>query len=358
MPASLANPMRILITGGAGFIGSNLALHLRVSFPDAEVVCMDNLYRRGSELNVARLKAAGAVFKHGDIRIPADFPHGSFDFLIECSAEPSVLAGQGGSPDYLFQTNVTGAYHCLEFSRKSGARLIFLSTSRVYPIATLENHPWSESETRFVWKDDGTPGITSRGVSEDVSMSGARSLYGFTKLAAEQMIEEYRATYGLKAVVNRCGVIAGPWQFGKVDQGVIALWVMAHVFGRPLSYIGYGGSGKQVRDVLHVQDLCELIELQVREFDSWEGWLGNVAGGLENSVSLIELTRLCEDITGARIGMTSVAQTRPSDLRLFIADCTKLFSRTRWKPRLCVRKIVEETHTWVCSRTDELQRLG
>ena len=350
--------MRILITGGAGFIGSNLALHLCVNFPDAEVVCMDNLYRRGSELNVARLKAAGAVFKHGDIRIPADFPDGSFDFLIECSAEPSVLAGQGGSPDYLFQTNVTGAYHCLEFARKSGARLIFLSTSRVYPIATLENHPWSETDTRFVWKDEGTPRITSRGVSEEVSMAGARSLYGFTKLAAEQMIEEYRATYGLKAVVNRCGVIAGPWQFGKVDQGVIALWVMAHAFGRPLSYIGYGGSGKQVRDVLHVQDLCDLIEIQLREFDSWEGWLGNVAGGLENSASLLELTRLCEEATGARVAIRAVAETRPSDLRLFVADCAKLHARASWRPRRNVHGLVEDTYQWICSHREELQRLG
>lgn len=350
--------MRILITGGAGFIGSNLALHLRGVLPEAEVVCMDNLYRRGSELNVARLKAVGAIFKHGDIRIQADFPGGGFDYLIECSAEPSVLAGQGGSPDYLFQTNVTGAYHCLEFARKSGARLIFLSTSRVYPIATLENHPWSESKTRFVWKDDGTPGITSRGVSEDVSMSGARSLYGFTKLAAEQMIEEYRATYGLKAVVNRCGVIAGPWQFGKVDQGVIALWVMAHVWGRPLSYIGYGGSGKQVRDVLHVQDLCDLIALQIREFDSWEGWVGNVAGGLENSASLLELTRFCEEATGARIAMSALAETRPSDLRLFVADCTKLHARTSWRPQRNVKCLVQDTHEWIRAHRDALQRLG
>lgn len=350
--------MRILITGGAGFIGSNLALHLRGSFPDAEVVCMDNLYRRGSELNVARLKAAGAVFKHGDIRIPADFPDGSFDFVIECSAEPSVLAGQGGSPDYLFQTNVTGAYHCLEFARKSGARLIFLSTSRVYPIATLENHPWSETDTRFVWKDEGTPGITSRGVSEEVSMAGARSLYGFTKLAAEQMIEEYRATYGLKAVVNRCGGIAGPWQFGKVDQGVIALWVMAHAFGRPLSYIGYGGSGKQVRDVLHVQDLCDLIEIQLREFDSWEGWLGNLAGGLENSASLLELTRLCEEATGVRVAMSAVAETRPSDLRLFVADCTKLQARTSWRPSRTLAQVVSDLTAWARQHREVLLGLS
>ena len=237
---------------------------------------MDNLYRRGSELNPPRLEKAGVQFHRGDVRDANSFPSGPFDFVIECSAEPSVLAGQVGSPDYSFQTNLVGAYHCLEKARAWSSNFIFLSTSRVYPIARLEAHPWHEEETRFVWEDHGTNGITSRGVTEQVDMSGARSLYGFTKFAAEQLIEEYRAAYALKAAINRCGVVAGPWQFGKVDQGIASLWVMAHHFGRPLSYIGYGGTGKQVRDFLHVEDLCDLIVEQINQFDRWEGWLGNV----------------------------------------------------------------------------------
>ncbi|HRH96706.1 MAG TPA: NAD-dependent epimerase/dehydratase family protein [Prosthecobacter sp.] len=350
--------MRILITGGAGFIGSNLALHLRMTFPGAEIVCMDNLHRQGSELNVPRLQVAGVVFHRGDVRRMEDFPAGAFDFLVECSAEPSVLAGLDGDPDYLFHTNVNGAYHCLEVARKRGARLIFLSTSRVYPIATLENHPWEEHDTRFVWRDEGTSGISARGVSEGISMSGARSLYGFTKLAAEQMIEEYRAAYGLQAVVNRCGVIAGPWQFGKVDQGVVALWVMAHVFGRPLSYIGYGGSGKQVRDVLHVADLCDLITEQMQNFETWDGWLGNVSGGLENRVSLCELTQMCREESGAEIVIGSVAETRPADLRVFIADCSRLLEKTSWRPRRKVGDIVRDTCAWAQDQREDLIRLG
>lgn len=350
--------MRILITGGAGFIGSNLALHARAEFAGAEIVCMDSLHRKGSELNVPRLQEAGVVFQRGDVRCVEDFPAGEFDFLIECSAEPSVLAGLGGGMDHLFHTNVTGAYHCLEVARKRGTRLIFLSTSRVYPIATLENHPWEEQDTRFVWSSDGTPGISSRGVSECVSMSGARSLYGFTKLAAEQMIDEYRAAFGLKAVVNRCGVVAGPWQFGKVDQGVVALWVMAHVFGKKLAYIGYGGTGKQVRDVLHVTDLCELITEQMRDFDEWEGWVGNVAGGLDNSVSLRELTALCREETEAAVEIGSVPATRPADLRVFIADCARLFEKTSWRPRRGVREIVRDTSEWVRRNKEALAGLG
>lgn len=347
----------ILITGGAGFIGSNLASHLHSIYPHATIVCMDNLYRRGSELNVARLQEMGIKFHHGDIRYPDQFPERGFDLLIECSAEPSVLAGQDGSPDYLFQTNLTGAYHCLEKARLWHSRVIFLSTSRVYPVKPLESHPWVEDVTRFRWLDEGTTGITSAGVSETLNLQGARSLYGFTKLAAEQLIEEYRASFGLRAVINRCGVVAGPWQFGKVDQGVVALWVMAHVFGKSLSYIGYGGTGKQVRDVLHVQDLCELIAIQISEFDEWEGWVGNVSGGLTGSMSLQELTGLCQQFTGKVISINSSLEQRPFDLRIFIGDCNSLFKRTTWRPRRSPSDIVSDVRSWAQLNKNQLLKL-
>jgi len=349
--------MRILITGGAGFIGSNLALALRKAMPEAAIVGMDNLYRRGSELNVTRLETAGVRFHRGDVRDPASFPAEPFDLMVECSAEPSVLAGGDGSPDYVFQTNVDGAYHCLEACRRHGAGMIFLSTSRVYPIAPIESYPWEEQETRFAWRDGGSPGISSRGVSEAARLEGARSLYGTTKLAAELLIEEYRASYGLRAAVNRCGVVAGPWQFGKVDQGVVALWVLAHHFLRPLSYIGYGGKGKQVRDVLHVSDLCDFLIRQICQFDTWDGWLGNVAGGVENSASLLELTSLCQEVTGNSVPVTSIPETRPNDLRIFIADCAKLHRRTDWRPRRTVRDVVADTHAWVREHENALKTL-
>jgi CDP-paratose 2-epimerase len=349
--------MRILITGGAGFVGSNLAITLHRELTAAEIVCMDNLYRRGSELNQPRLQRAGVQFHLGDVRDGKSFPSGRFDFLIECSAEPSVLAGTEDSPDYLFQTNLVGAYNCLEKARIWGSKFLFLSTSRVYPIAPLEAHPWQEEATRFVWEDKGTPGISSRGVTEAVDMRGPRSLYGCTKLAAEYLIEEYRAGCGLKAVVNRCGVIAGPWQFGKVDQGVAALWVMAHHFGRPLSYIGYGGKGKQVRDFLHIDDLCDLVVEQTQNFDLWDGWVGNVSGGWGNTASLCELTALCEEVTGKKIPIASVPANRRNDLRFFAADCARLFARTAWRPKQGVRRIVQDIDSWVLENASDLEKI-
>jgi CDP-paratose 2-epimerase len=355
--AEMSAPESILVTGGAGFVGSSLALHLKNCWPRVRIVCMDNLYRRGSELNVPRLQEAGIEFVKGDIRTTAEFPTGPFEFILECSAEPSVLAGYGGSPDYLVETNLMGAYRCLEQARQWKARMIFLSTSRIYPISVLEQHPWTEEPLRFAWQDVPGAAISSRGVTEKCPLDASRSLYGWTKFAAESLIEEYRAGFGLQAAVNRCGVIAGPWQMGKVDQGVVALWVLRHYFGKPLKYIGYGGVGKQVRDMLHVADLCELIEKQISDFEKWDGWLGNVGGGLEISASLQELTALCQKIAGRKVAITAETENRQADLRIFLADSSKLFSRTNWQPKRGVEKIVADVFEWVRANEKDLKAL-
>jgi CDP-paratose 2-epimerase len=350
-------PESILITGGAGFVGSSLALHLKQRFASTRVVCMDNLYRRGSELNLPRLQAAGIEFVKGDIRQAAEFPAGPFELIIECSAEPSVLAGYGGSPDYLIETNLMGTYRCLEQARQWNSKTLFLSTSRVYPIAVLEQHPWIEQPTRFAWQDVPGAAISSRGVNEQCAMNAARSLYGWTKFASESLIEEYRSGFGLRAVTNRCSVLAGPWQMGKVDQGVVALWVFRHYFGKPLKYIGYGGAGKQVRDMLHVADLCDLVTEQIQHFDRWEGWLGNVGGGLEISASLLELTGICQKVIGRQVPVGVETENRPADLRIFLADSSKLFARTDWRPRRGVEQIVADVFEWVRAHEKEVQPL-
>ena len=354
---SAAFPESILVTGGAGFVGSSLALHLKAAHPRTRIVCMDNLYRRGSELNLPRFQAAGVEFVKGDIRQANEFPKGPFEFILECSAEPSVLAGYDGSPDYLMETNFMGTYRCLEFARQWQSKFLFLSTSRVYPIAALENHPWTEQDTRFAWRDVPGAAVSSHGVSEACPMAGARSLYGLTKFASEGLIEEYRSGFGLRAAINRCSVLTGPWQMGKVDQGVVALWVFRHYFGKPLKYIGYGGTGKQVRDALHVADLCELVEDQISHFDPWDGWLGNVGGGRDISVSLQELTAFCREIIGREVAVSAEPENRQADLRIFLADCARLFSRTPWRPRRGVRQIVADIFEWVRANEQELRPL-
>jgi CDP-paratose 2-epimerase len=349
--------VRVLVTGGAGFVGANVCIGLAERHPDWELIAFDNLHRRGSELNLPRLRKAGIRFVHGDVRDQeALFAVEDVDAVIEASAEPSVLAGLNGGIEYLAGTNFQGALNCLELCRHRGAQLVFLSTSRVYPVAALRSLNLTEGTTRFELTDaQPFPGASAAGIAESFPLDGARTFYGATKLAAEVLIAEYVEAFGVRAAVDRCGVIAGPWQMGKVDQGVLTYWMLAHHFDRPLGYIGFGGNGKQVRDVLHVDDLVELIDEQLREPERWSGTVFNVGGGREFSLSLLELTDLCRTITSKRVVVTPTTQERPGDVPLYISDCAALFAYTAWRPHKGPLSILEDTATWIAANEAALR---
>jgi CDP-paratose 2-epimerase len=342
------NHQTVLVTGGAGFVGSNLAIKYEQRHPGSRVIVLDNLKRRGSELNIPRLRRSGIEFIHGDIRNREDLPQIGIDLILECSAEPSVLAGYDNSPSYLLNTNLVGTLNCLELARSQRADFIFLSTSRVYPIHALNNLRYDEAETRFVLADEQPcSGASALGVAEGFPLQGARSLYGATKLASELFVEEYATAFGLKTVIDRCGVITGPWQMGKVDQGVFALWMARHYFKGELSYIGYGGTGKQVRDFLHIDDLFELIDLQVRDLDRFRGQTFNVGGGLEQSLSLSEATTICEQITGYRITIHRQPETRVADVPLYISDHRKITDLCGWRPERGAKQTLVDIYEWI-----------
>jgi CDP-paratose 2-epimerase len=350
--------MRLLVSGGAGFVGASVIVGLAERHANWELVALDNLHRRGTELNLPRLADAGAAFVHGDVRVIEDLLSlGEFDALVECSAEPSVLAGFDGSPDYVVKTNLLGAYNCLEAARRHGAYVVFLSTSRIYPVAGLRALALNETEKRLeLCPRQPLPGVSPAGISERFPLNGARTLYGSTKLATELLIEEYRVAYGLRAVIDRCGVIAGPWQMGKVDQGVFTHWVLAHHFRWPLQYIGFGGHGKQVRDLLHVDDLVDLLDEQLTDPREWDGVTVNVGGGRDCSLSLLETTELCVEITGNRAEITAVAETRQGDVPLYISDCSALARLTPWRPRRGSRQVLADIHAWICANERTLKR--
>ncbi|HAX76301.1 MAG TPA: 3-beta hydroxysteroid dehydrogenase, partial [Cyanobacteria bacterium UBA11372] len=267
--------------------------------------------------------------------------------ILECSAEPSVLAGYN-SPGYVLQTNLVGTVNCLELARQTQAYFIFLSTSRVYPIAHLSALKFNETETRFQLLDEQSlPGVSSQGISEEFPLDGSRSLYGATKLASELLIAEYADAYGMKTLINRCGVLTGPWQMGKVDQGVFALWMAFHYFQKSLKYIGYGGTGKQVRDFLHIADLLELIDIQIQRFEELKGKTFNVGGGVQNTLSLYETTQLCQKITGYQIPITPVYETRAGDVPIFITDSRKITQTTGWKPKINAENTLNEIYEWI-----------
>ena len=349
----------ILITGGAGFVGSNLGQYWKRDFPEDRVIALDNLKRRGSELILPRLKKSGIEFVHGDIRNREDIESlGKTDLILECSAEPSVQAGYHGDPRYLINTNLSGTLNCLEFARERGAQFVFLSTSRVYPIHAIRQLPLEESGERFSIPS-GKKGVgwSEHGIAENFPLEGVRSLYGATKLSSELFLQEYASMYGLETIVNRCGVLTGPWQMGKVDQGFITLWASQFLYGGHLTYIGFGGGGRQVRDILHVSDLYELLKIQIGNMPKYSGKTYNVGGGVGNSISIRELSRLCSSLIRKSLEIDSVPDTHPADIPYYVSDNSLITSETGWSPGKSVQNILEEVFLWLKDYRPQLEDL-
>jgi CDP-paratose 2-epimerase len=345
---------KVLITGGAGFIGSTLAIELARTCSTAHVIAFDNLQRAGSELNVAKLRAAGVEFCHGDVRVFTDlepFEH-ELGLIVDCAANPSVLAGYSTPPSQVIGSNLVGTLNVLELARRSSADVVFLSTSRVYPIAALNRIATDEGTTRFVIAAAQTEiGVTPAGIDERFTLDGVRSLYGATKLASELLLQEYAAMYGLRFVINRLGVVSGRGQMGRVEQGVFSLWMARHYFGGDLTYRGWGGTGKQVRDLMHVQDVWHLVRTQLGRWDRVNGGIYNVGGGPENSVSLCEATDLCREIVGRTIPVHGDAATHTSDVRVYCSDVSRIAADTGWQPSWDPRAIFSDLFAWF--REDE-----
>jgi len=350
--------MRYLVTGGCGFVGSRMCLGIRAADPSAEIVAFDNLRRRGSEINVVDLGAAGVTVAHGDIRIPADLDdlEGTFDVVLDAAAEPSVHAGTTGSPRYVIDTNLGGTVNLLEFARRRAKTFVLLSTSRVYAIDALRGIDTVEGETRFeVTPAQSLSGVGPEGITEAFPTDGARSYYGASKLASEMLAQEYAAASGLEVIINRCGVLAGAGQFGKVDQGVIALWVASHIYERPLKYIGFGGTGKQVRDLMHPDDLLALVLRQIEMAPAISGRVFNVGGGLPISVSLLELTALCRERTGNKVAITPVPETAAVDVPVYLTNTAYVREATGWSPSHDASAIIDDIATWIEGDVERLR---
>ena len=178
-------------------------------------------------------------------------------------------------------------------------------------------------------------------------MIGTKSIYGFTKLSSEMLIEEFSYLYKIKYIINRCGVISGPLQFGKQDQGFVSLWVWKHLNNLKLNYIGYGGYGNQLRDVLHIDDLCRLINLQIKKLSKNNNLTFTVGGSNYSQVSLKELTKICQKITKNKIKIGKIAKTSNYDIPYYITDNSKVSRIYGWQIKKNIHQIVEDIYTWL-----------
>jgi len=331
--------MKILITGGCGFVGSNIAIYLKKKLKIARITSIDNLTRKGSAINKNRLKNHN--IKNYKVNIE-DFKKlnllPKFDIIIDCCAEPAIEASKK-DPDRVFNTNLIGTYNVLKKSIKDKSNLIFLSSSRVYSIRNLRKLIGNINIKK--------PLKILKKINEKFETNESSSLYGFTKLASEKLIKEFFFNTNLKYIINRFGVIAGPWQFGKQDQGFVPLWIAKHLFKKRLSYIGFGGYGHQIRDIIHIEDVCEIIFLQIKKLNKINNITFNIGGGINNSISLKDLTKKCENLTNNKIDIKKNSSTSEYDIPYYVTDNSKIKKFYNWKPKKKLDAIVQDIYKWL-----------
>ena len=336
--------MKVLITGICGFAGCKISIELLNQVKNLQVIGIDNLSRKGSQQNIPILSRHGIKLVCGDIRSQSDIDALSpVDWVIDCAANPSVLAGLDGqvSSRQVTEHNLLGTINLLEYCKMHKAGLILLSTSRVYSALELAKISVQESNERYEIDQSNVAGLSSFGISEIFPTSAPISLYGATKLASEQLILEYGNAFDFPIWINRCGVLAGAGQFGKADQGIFSYWVHSFKEKKPLKYIGFGGTGYQVRDALHPKDLVPLLSRQLME-PSWNApRIINVGGGTENSMSLKQLSGWCEMRFGHNEVISS-SESRPMDAPWIIMDSTVAQKAWNWSVKRKLEQILDE----------------
>ncbi len=336
--------MKILITGGCGFVGSNIAIFLKKRLKNANVRTLDNLFRKGSRANKLRLQRFGIKNYNYDIKnYKKIISLSKFDLIIDCCAEPAIEASHR-EPDRVFNTNLIGTFNILKKCIKDKANIIFLSSSRVYSISVLK---------KIIKKQNIDKPIKSKiKIDETFDTSSPCSLYGFTKLCSEKLIQEFSFVSNIKYIINRFGVIAGPWQFGKQDQGFVSMWIAKHIFRNKLSYIGFGGHGNQIRDIIHIDDVCQIILIQIKQLKNRYNHIFNIGGGIKNSISLRDLTSKCIKLTGNKLSIKKIKTTSKFDIPYFVTDNSKVTKIYKWKPIKNIQNILDDIHYWLLNNRE------
>jgi len=337
--------MNVCITGGAGFIGSNAAAYYLKR--GASVTIFDNLSRKGADKNLSWLKTLGGKLDVivGDIRSVEDLDKAkaSFtfaDLILHLAAQVAVTTSVT-NPREDFDINALGTFNILETMRLSGskAKFIYSSTNKVY--GGMEDVTVIEKKTRYAYKD------LPFGVSEDRVLD-FHSPYGCSKGSADQYVHDYGRIYGMDTVVMRQSCIYGPRQFGVEDQGWVAWFIIALTTGIPLSIYG---DGKQVRDLLYVDDLIAAYDMAFIAGEKTRGGIYNIGGGSKNVMSVwYEFGPMLEKLFGRKISPT-FHDWRPGDQKVFVADIRKAKKEFGWEPTISVVDGVTRLHQWITTNS-------
>ncbi|MEM3370393.1 MAG: GDP-mannose 4,6-dehydratase [Candidatus Woesearchaeota archaeon] len=338
------NGPRILITGGAGFIGSNTAEYFINKGYDVTV--LDNLSRKGSKNNLLILKKDYPMirFVKADIRTDIKLLEKetrNTDYVIHLAAQ-TAMTSSIIDPRYDFESNALGTFNVLEAARKSKKtpKLIFSSTNKVY--GQMEDVKVTETQSRYVYKN-----ITAIDEHRPIDF---HSPYGCSKGCADQYVRDYYRIYGLPTVVFRQSCIYGPRQFGIEDQGWVAWFAIAASLNLPLTLYG---DGKQVRDVLFVKDLVRAYELALKSKKT-AGQIYNIGGGPKNTLSLLELISILEKLLSKKISY-KFGPWRAGDQKVYISDIRKAEKHFSWKPSTSPQKGVKIMLAWIKQNISTIQ---
>ena len=331
--------MKILITGGAGFIGVNCAYYYAKK--GHKVVIFDNLSRAGSSKNLEWVQNECEIeFFKGDLRKFVDLVDvfsnkGKFDLILHLAAQVAVTTSVTDPYDD-FEINAVGTFNLLETTRRysPNAVLIYASTNKVY--GEMEDLNIIKNNGRYMYRD------LSEGVNETRNLD-FHSPYGCSKGAADQYCRDYFRIYGLKTIVLRQSCIYGYRQFGIEDQGWVAWFCIASALGKPITIYG---DGKQIRDVLFIDDLIKAFELAYKSRNKAVGQIYNIGGGPENTLSLLELLRFLEKQKGKKIPI-KYDEWRPGDQKVFIGNITKAKRELGWEPTVNPVDGVKKLYSWV-----------
>lgn len=323
----------IIVTGGCGFIGSNICEFLKKK--KFNVISVDNLSKNYSKINQKRLSKLKIrnyrlnIYKKNflNLRFKAKF-------IIDCCADPSVESSRANRVANI-NNNLITTLNVLEKAKRDKSKVIFLSTSRVYPV--------QDSYKKFIKSKK------NNFFDENSNIVGAKTIYGYTKISSEMLINEFNYAFGLEYIINRCGLVTGPWQFGRVEQGLVSLWLWNHLNKKEnnLSYKGYGGSGKQIRDVLFIDDLKLLIYKQIKKFNTLKNNTFTVGGGYKNTINLIELTKICQQLTGNKIKIRKSKSTSIYDIPFYITSSKKLKKYCGWEPNVDLYAGIKQLKNWM-----------
>ena len=336
--------MKLLITGGCGFLGSNLAADA-ISRSD-ELVVFDSLYRSGSRENLTWLKSMGKFrFVHGDIRNQNDItgivkelkPDAIFHLAGQVAMTTSIA-----NPRMDFEVNVLGTHNLLEAIRlySPDATVVYSSTNKVY--GDLEQYSYRETDSRFECVEH------PEGFDEKTQLN-FHSPYGCSKGAADQYMLDYARIFGLKTVVFRHSSMYGGRQFATYDQGWVGWFCQKAAeakYGLVKEAFTISGTGKQVRDVLHAEDMKRLYFSALTGIEKAKGQAFNIGGGVDNSLSLLDLFSMLEKISGVKLSYTKIP-VRESDQRVFIADISKANELLDWQPKVPSHEGVKQMFEWV-----------